>query len=224
MPELLKAPPLPDVLAPETVTPEINKLPPVAMLKILKLRRATPLSPLIVRVEELGPVMVRVPALAAVTIVGSAEASVMVPVTPALKVIVSAPVSEALASNIACLREPTPKSLLFVTVKVAGVILSSRPMSSSRLKRVLGLALGLLFLRLKSLLKNELIVKYLYRRNSELCFAMALFKKPFATKSNNTQKRNLTNGFTIKKAIFKREKALMIKTLILCIDINRPMP
>ena len=55
-------PPKPEVIfAPETVTPEIERLPPAAMSKILKSRVLTPLFPLMVRVEAPGPVMVRVP-------------------------------------------------------------------------------------------------------------------------------------------------------------------
>ena len=88
MPALLKAPPLPEVCAPETVTPEIVKSPPEAMLKILKLR-AELLTfvgslPLMVREEEPRPVMVRVPLVpeptvaVAFRIVGRAEPKVMV--------------------------------------------------------------------------------------------------------------------------------------------------
>ena len=112
VPPLLK-PPLPLTLAPETFTPEIDKLPPDWMLKIPKLRLASPLFPLIVRLDEPGPVMVRVPPVAVVTIEGSLELSVMVPVTE--KTIESF-ASVRLAFNIACLREPVPESLLFVTV------------------------------------------------------------------------------------------------------------
>jgi len=75
------------------------------MVKILKLRLRSPLLPLIVRLEELGPVMVRVPAVEVVTIEGRAEASVMVPVT---EKVMSSGVITALASMIACLREPAP--------------------------------------------------------------------------------------------------------------------
>ena len=85
VPELLKPPPLPEVIrAPETVTPEMLRLPPEAMLKILKLRPLTPLSPLIVSTVAPRPVMVTVPAVPpetevfALTIVGNALASVMV--------------------------------------------------------------------------------------------------------------------------------------------------
>ena len=66
-PELLKAPPLPEVLAPDTVTPEIKKKPPVATEKILKL----PLLPLMLRVFAPGPVRVRVPAVVASAMAGS---------------------------------------------------------------------------------------------------------------------------------------------------------
>jgi len=91
VPELLKAPPLPEVFAPETVTPEIERLPPEAMLKILKLRFALPPSkPLIVSEEAPGPVMVRVPAEVVEAMVGRVlkkRSRVIVPVT--LKSIIS---------------------------------------------------------------------------------------------------------------------------------------
>lgn len=112
--EFKKAQPFPEVIfPPETVAPEIDKLPPDAMLKIPKLRLASPLFPLIVRLEEPGPVMVRVPPVAVVTIEGSLELRVMVPVTE--KAIESF-ARVRLAFNIACLREPAPESLLFITV------------------------------------------------------------------------------------------------------------
>ena len=114
VPSLLKAPPPPDVMAPETVTPEMARFPPAEIVKILKLRVEMPLLPLIVRLEEPGPVMVRVPAVAVESIGGKAELSVMVPVTPEKTMISDAKVR--LASTIARLREPNPKSLLFVTV------------------------------------------------------------------------------------------------------------
>ena len=59
LPELLKAPPLLEVFAPETVTPEINRLPPGAMLKILK----PPWLPSMVSKEAPRPMMVTVPAV-----------------------------------------------------------------------------------------------------------------------------------------------------------------
>ena len=87
MPELLKAPPLPEVFAPETVTAEMERLPPEAILKMLKLRvellRFVGSLPLIVSEEAPMPVMVTVPAVppvtavAALTIVGNAPARVM---------------------------------------------------------------------------------------------------------------------------------------------------
>lgn len=129
VPRLLKAPPLPDVFAPDTVTPEMERLPSVLILKILKLRLATPLSPLIVRLEEPGPVMVRVPAVDVATIEGNDELRVMVPVTPEKRM--SSLVDAVFASIMACLREPGPTSLVFVTMKVAGAIRSSRVISSS---------------------------------------------------------------------------------------------
>jgi len=67
-PALLKAPPKPEELfAPDTVTPEIKKKPPVATEKILKL----PLLPLMLRVFAPGPVRVRVPAVVASAMAGS---------------------------------------------------------------------------------------------------------------------------------------------------------
>ena len=61
-PALLKAPPLPEVFcAPETVTPEMLRLPPAAMLKILKLRVPIPLLPLMVSEVAPRPLMVKVP-------------------------------------------------------------------------------------------------------------------------------------------------------------------
>ena len=83
-PALIKAPPKPEELfAPDTVTPEIVKLPKLATEKTLKL----PLLPLMLSVFAPGPVMVRVPAVPpplplidvlALTIVGNAPASGMV--------------------------------------------------------------------------------------------------------------------------------------------------
>ena len=74
VPALLKAPPLPLIFAPETVTPETDRLPPVSMEKILKL---PPLASM-VREEAPRPVMVTVPAVLASTIFGNAAARVMV--------------------------------------------------------------------------------------------------------------------------------------------------
>ena len=74
MPELLKAPPLPLNFAPETVTPEIERFPLEAMLKMLKSRLLTPLSPLIVSAEAPRPLMVKVPEIDALRMVGNAEA------------------------------------------------------------------------------------------------------------------------------------------------------
>ena len=66
---------MPEALfAPETVTPEMLRLPPVSMEKILKL----PWLPLILSKEEPRPVMVTVPAVLALTIFGNAEAKAMV--------------------------------------------------------------------------------------------------------------------------------------------------
>ncbi len=100
-------------MAPETVTPEMARFPFEEIVKILKLRPAFPLLPLIVRLEEPGPVMVRVPAVAVVSIAGNAELSVMLPLTA--KMMVSDSIVR-LESTIARLRESGPKSLLFNTV------------------------------------------------------------------------------------------------------------
>ena len=107
VPELIKATPLnEETFAPETVTPEMERLPPVAMLRILKLRFALPPSkPLIVSEEEPGPVMVRVPAEVMEAMVGrdfNTLSKVIVPVT--LKSIISLAV-EALAVVMASLSE-----------------------------------------------------------------------------------------------------------------------
>ncbi len=99
MPALLKAAPLPVVkFAPETVTPEMERLPSEAMVKIRKFRDVllglVGSLPLMVRVEAPGPVMVRVPAVPPVTIavlaltmVGNADPSVMVFTPVKLKLI-----------------------------------------------------------------------------------------------------------------------------------------
>ncbi len=145
VPELLKAPPLPEVFAPETVTPEMLRSPPESMEKMLKLRLVLPPSkPLIIREEEPGPLMVRVPTVVPVPVpvpeavafafkmVGSEaltvlfrELSVMVPVM--LKLMMSSP-GVALASIIACRRDPVPESAVLETIMgvFEGVILSSR--------------------------------------------------------------------------------------------------
>ena len=89
-PALLKAAPLPIVkFAPETVTPEMERLPPEAMVKIRKFRDVllglVGSLPLMMSEEAPGPVMVRAPAVPPVTItvlvltmVGNADPSVMV--------------------------------------------------------------------------------------------------------------------------------------------------
>ena len=105
------------IFDPETVTPEMGRLPPELMEKTLKL----PLLALMVSNVEPGPVTESVPAVVAVTMAGKDDASVMVPVIP--KLMVSSP-AEALASIIACRRVPAPASALEETVMVAGVILS----------------------------------------------------------------------------------------------------
>ena len=75
VPKLLKPPPVPEeIFAPETVTPEMVKLPPVSIVKIPKL----PWLASMVSEEEPRPVMVRVPAVLASTIFGNAVVMVMV--------------------------------------------------------------------------------------------------------------------------------------------------
>ena len=78
MPKFRKAPPSPELLPPETVTPEILRLPPESMVKILKSRLGLPLSPLMVSEVAPRPVMVKVPAVPVAAMLGRADASVMV--------------------------------------------------------------------------------------------------------------------------------------------------
>jgi len=136
VPELLKAPPLPVICAPETSTPEMERLPPEAMLKILK----PPAEPLMVSEEAPRPVMVRVPTVVPVPpvpeavalaskMVGNAAVKAMVPVM--LKSMVSLP-GVALASVIACRRDPVPEFAKEVTGKLAGTILPSSCRSCGR--------------------------------------------------------------------------------------------
>ena len=66
------------VFAPETVTPEMLRLPPLGMMKILKSRLGLPLSPLMVSEVAPRPVMVKVPAVPVAAMLGRADASVMV--------------------------------------------------------------------------------------------------------------------------------------------------
>ena len=69
--------------------------------------------------ESPAPVMVSDPALAAATMAGKADARVIV-LTPFKNIedekIISSLAALALASTIACLREPVPESALVVTV------------------------------------------------------------------------------------------------------------
>jgi len=135
MPELVKAPPE-LAFAPETVTPEMLRLPPVSMRKMLK----PPTAPLTVSEEAPGPVMVTVPTVVpvppvpeavalALKMVGSAAVKAMVPVM--LKLMVSLP-GVALASVIACRRDPVPEFAKEVTGKLAGTILPSSCRSCGR--------------------------------------------------------------------------------------------
>ena len=130
-PKLLKPPPKPEELfAPDTVTPEIVKLPKLATEKTLKL----PLLPLILRVFAPGPVMVRVPAgevasaIAGSTPVKDIVAGPLVNSEEA-KTMVSGP-AVLLARSIASLKEvkasETDVSCRVFTVIGAGLILVSR--------------------------------------------------------------------------------------------------
>ena len=122
------------IFDPETVTPEMVRLPPELMEKTLKL----PLLALIVREEEPGPVTESVPAVVAVTMAGKDDASVMVPAPPVkseeANSIVSAS-AEALAVVIASRSVVKASAVVLsaseLTIIVAGVIRSSRPRSSS---------------------------------------------------------------------------------------------
>ena len=120
VPALLKAPPKPEVWAPETVTPEIDKSPPEAILKILKLRLVLPLLPLMISEEALGPVMVSEPAPEVAAIVGRAADPRVIVLAPFVNSdeakIISSLAEVALASVIACLNEPAPASAVVVTV------------------------------------------------------------------------------------------------------------
>ena len=102
-PKLLKAPPLPEVkTAPDTVIPETNKLPPVAILKILK----SPLLPLMVSEETPRPLMVTLPAKDALAMVGSTDVRLIVFDPVKLKLMPSLP-GVLFAWVIASLKEVT---------------------------------------------------------------------------------------------------------------------
>ena len=127
-PALLKAPPKPEVkFAPDTVTPEIERLPKLTIEKTLKL----PLLALMLRVFAPGPVMVRVPAVATSAMAGSTPVRDIVagPLVNSeeAKTIVSAP-AVTLAWAIAASRDPATESKVVVTIigEFEGVILSSR--------------------------------------------------------------------------------------------------
>ena len=120
VPRLLKPPPLPVVFAPETVAPEIERLPPEAILKILKLRLELPLLPLMISEKAPGPVMVSEPAPVVARIVGSAPDPRVIVLTPLVNSeeakLISSFAEVMLASVIACLNEPAPASAVVVTV------------------------------------------------------------------------------------------------------------
>jgi hypothetical protein len=117
--------PSPVVFAPETVTPEMLRLPPLGMMKILKLRLGLPLSPLMVSEEAPGPVMESEPATDVAAIAGSALAREIV-LLPFVKSEAAKTISSlamvALAVRMACRSEPsttsTTESAVVVTVMV----------------------------------------------------------------------------------------------------------
>ena len=125
VPRLLKPAPLLVVFAPETVTPEIERLPPEAILKILKLRLVLPLLPLMISEEAPSPVMASEPAVPlpttvlALTMVGSADPRVIVFTPVKLKTITSLP-GLLLARVMASLKEVT----LSVELTVSAVVVT----------------------------------------------------------------------------------------------------
>ena len=114
----LKAPPSPVVCAPETVTPEMVKLPPVVTLKMLKLRvellTFVGSLPLMVSAEAPRPLMVRVPAVPPI-IVGRAAAKVMVYGLVPVKLKLMSSLPGLLARVIAASRDPVPEAAVVVT-------------------------------------------------------------------------------------------------------------
>ena len=122
VPWLLKAPPwTEEAFAPDTFTPEIDRSPPRAMLKILKL---PPLASMVSE-EAPGPVMASEPALEVAAIVGSAADPRVIVLAPLVNSEAAKTISSlalvALASIIACLSEPAPKSALVVTVLIDSI-------------------------------------------------------------------------------------------------------
>jgi len=115
----LKAPPSPVVCAPETVTPEMVKLPPVVTLKMLKLRvellTFVGSLPLMVSAEAPRPLMVRVPAVLTFKIVGRAAAKVMVYGLEPVKLKLMSSLPGLLARVIAASRDPVPEAAVVVT-------------------------------------------------------------------------------------------------------------
>ena len=140
VPALIKAPPLPVTCAPETVTPEIKRFPPEAMLKMLKLRLTLPLLPLIVREEAPRPLMVTLPAVPPPVIAvvvsmmfGNAEVKVMVPEAKE-KLMVSLP-GVVLAMIIASLKEVK----LSVESTVSAVVVTAIPKEYAPISEVVRL-------------------------------------------------------------------------------------
>ena len=121
VPALLNAPPLPVVIwAPETVTPEMVRLPAALIVKILKL----PWLASMVSEEAPGPVMESEPAPDVAAIVGSADPReiVLLPfVNSEAAKTISSLALVALASIIACRSEPAPKSAAVVTVLIDSI-------------------------------------------------------------------------------------------------------
>ena len=117
--------------APETVTPEINRFPPEATEKILK----SPWLPVIVRRVSPGPVIVSAPPEELMA--GNPEFRVMVPVPVTPKVIVSAELSEAFESVMACRSDPAPESFVLVTWKAVALTVLAAVLTSKAAKALL---------------------------------------------------------------------------------------
>ena len=118
----------------------MERLPPEAMLKILKL----PWLPLIVNEEAPCPVIVKAPALEVAAIVGSAACRVMVVMAPFVNSeeakIISSLAEVKLAASIASLKEVTPSSetvsAMVVTVNCELLLLLLAPSKAPMLGAV----------------------------------------------------------------------------------------
>ena len=125
VPSLLNAPPLPERLAPVTVAPAMVRLPPALILKILK----EPWLASMVSEEAPGPVMASEPAPDVAAIAGRAADPRVIVLAPLVNNEAAKTMSSlalvALASIIACLSEPAPKSAVVVTVLIDSICLGS---------------------------------------------------------------------------------------------------